>query len=108
MKVNIQHLFENIVLCCLPDVLSGPGLDHNPHLQLLCALKQARLNVVMPADNNNNNNNHTYMVKLDSGRGTSLTCVLTSSDSLSSSVSSTWTTASAPQGIGAPVVTLIT
>lgn len=33
---------------------------------------------------------------------------LTSSDSRSSSVSSTWTTASAPQGIGAPVVTLIT
>ena len=33
---------------------------------------------------------------------------LTSSDSRSSSVSSTWTTASAPHGIGAPVVTLIT
>lgn len=32
----------------------------------------------------------------------------TSSDSRRSSVSSTWTTASAPQGIGAPVVTLIT
>lgn len=41
------------------------------------------------------------------------TCVgadvwLTSSDSRRSSVSSTWTTASAPHGIGAPVVTLIT
>lgn len=33
---------------------------------------------------------------------------LTSSDSRSSSVSSTWTTASAPHGMGAPVVTLIT
>lgn len=22
----------------LPDVLSGPGLDHDPHLKLLCAL----------------------------------------------------------------------
>lgn len=78
----------------LPDVLSGPGLHHNPHLQLLCALRHHR---TKKADTL-----RLQAPRRDRARG------LTSSDSRRSSVSSTCTTASAPQGMGAPVVTLIT
>lgn len=76
----------------LPDVLARTGLHHDPHLQLLCALQPSP----QSAD-------AARRCKINSAGGS-----LTSSDSRSSSVSSTWTTASAPQGIGAPVVTLIT
>lgn len=34
--------FTFFYLFFLPDVLSRPSLDHNPHLQLLCALKTQR------------------------------------------------------------------
>lgn len=36
----IIYIVDCLGRCVLPDVLSGPGLHHDPHLQLLCALQQ--------------------------------------------------------------------
>lgn len=37
--VSTSPLNNIVVVWLLPDVLSRSGLDHNPDLQLLCALK---------------------------------------------------------------------
>lgn len=36
----LKHIMASFVF--LPDVLSRPGLDHDPHLKLLCALRHDR------------------------------------------------------------------
>lgn len=38
----IIFIVDRLECRVLPDVLSGPGLHHDPHLQLLCALQQSR------------------------------------------------------------------
>lgn len=106
-----------------PDVLSWTSLHQNPHLQLLRALKRtSKVKRHLVQDWTATSAVWVWLLpffanSLSLGGGPvdiswHFRCRsqvrLTSSDSRSSSVSSTWTTASAPQGMGAPVVTRIT